>query len=55
MNNESVNNIGIIYLIFAISLLGMGLLASIRDGQLFYVGVCGINIIAWVIALLIED
>ena len=55
MNNETINNIGIIYLIFAISLLGMGLLASLRDGNYFYSGICLINIGAWIVALLFGD
>ena len=51
------NNIDlpILYLIFAVSLLGAGFLEAIYEKNLFYGLICMLNIIAWAMALLIDD
>jgi len=48
-------NIGVGYLIFSVSVLGMGLFSSIQDHLYFYSAICLMNLIAWYIALIYQD
>lgn len=48
-------DIGVLYLVFSISMLGMGVFSSLRDGDFFYTAVCLINIIAWWQAIIMEE
>jgi|GEM_PF-4949429 len=44
----------VVYLIASVALLGAGIYQSILDRNIFYGAICACNIIAWIIALLIE-
>ena len=53
--NKMAKNLGLLYFILSIGLLGMGLFASIRDKEYFYSGITVVNLIAWYMVLIIED
>jgi len=44
----------VVYLIASVALLGAGIYQSFIDRNIFYGAICVCNIIAWIIALLIE-
>lgn len=52
---EKIINVGMILMIFSISSLGMGFIASIYQEYYFYTLITALNIFAWVIALLISE
>ncbi|MCD4735605.1 MAG: hypothetical protein K8R53_06145 [Bacteroidales bacterium] len=50
-----VTGLDILFIMFSISFLGMGIIDSIKKGMYFYTAVCVVNIIAWWMALLVEE
>lgn len=49
-----VNNFDMLFLLFSISLLGMGILSSISQGLYFYTLICVLNLVAWYLALITD-